>query len=853
MIAVLNGLVFVWVLLQLRADARARLADELAIEQDLGLDEALALTPGAMAPRRRGLADHDPALSPGSAAALSEPPATPFSAAGIFPDASPKPTLGRAGSAAPASTVSAAAAGGGPLGAATTGTAAALAVAPAPTRAAPLATKPSLPTWTPRASFEETGITGWFRSRFNERPIRPDRTATLRSEGGGRLDRMDLLLIVVLVVSTLLLRTFRLAEPYQMHFDEVYHARTATEFLQSWRYGISHDIYEWTHPHLAKYAMAGGLVAWGGDSVQSTSDLGVPVVAATVEPRRIDELAPGQRAGERLHVATGSEIRTYDLTTRDLVSVVPAPGASALTVDETGHRLVIGYADGQLATLDLDLVGDGGVETGLTPDVLVTVEQPIDRLFVTEDGGFVVVAGTERVTSVDLDAGTVAGTLDLPGVAALAGGGTGAALVAETDELTDPAAVASSLAEILSTDAAEYETLLTEAAPGTTVVLGDPGSGDARTALDAAISDGTLPGIRVDTVPRVAIATDDGVAFIDPTTASLITTIALDGGAHGLALVTGLDSPRLYVTTGLPGDPQYDVIAVGGDAAANGPVDQGLNPLPGGGASEVLYDPATQMVHILGLAPNVDDDKAGADGYASDVWTVYVVEPHGNAVFADARLPDGFTPTVLGCRFQCRVPGPGPPADPGLRRRRPVRGHRRRLARVRVAAARGDRRGPDGRAPVPARPDPVPAPARCRTGRAVRAGRRDVLRPVADRHERRVRRAVHHRRLHALRRDLDGLVEGQGRVLAGDARHRRPARAGAREQVGRSLRDRGLAAPDPGPQRPRSGAVDPGVARDHGRPRLHGDQRAGGGGRGRPWLREPDLPVHHGRADPCWP
>ena len=50
------------------------------------------------------------------------------------------------------------------------------------------------------------------------------------------------------------MRTFRLAEPYQMHFDEVYHARTATEFLQGWRYGESHDIYEWTHPHLAKYA-----------------------------------------------------------------------------------------------------------------------------------------------------------------------------------------------------------------------------------------------------------------------------------------------------------------------------------------------------------------------------------------------------------------------------------------------------------------------------------------------------------------------------------------------------------------------------------------------------------------------
>ena len=347
-IAVLNGLVFAWVMLQLRADARARLTDELASEQELALEEALALPPGVNAPGRRRPASSAPTPAHASpVAALSEPPATPFSAAGIFPDASPTPNLGRKGSAAAAATGTTAASSLGSVAASALGSGAANGVAPPTTRPVPSAARPSLPTWTPRASFEETGITGWFRSRFNERPIRPDRTATLRSEGGGRLDRMDLLLIVVLVVSTLLLRTFRLAEPYQMHFDEVYHARTATEFLQSWRYGISHDIYEWTHPHLAKYAMAGGLVAWGGDSVQSTSDLGVPVVAATVEPRRIDELAPGQRAGERLHVATGTEIRTYDLTTRDLISVVPAPDASAVAVDELGKRLVIGYSDGR--------------------------------------------------------------------------------------------------------------------------------------------------------------------------------------------------------------------------------------------------------------------------------------------------------------------------------------------------------------------------------------------------------------------------------------------------------------------------------------------------------------------------
>ena len=97
----------------------------------------------------------------------------------------------------------------------------------------------------------------------------------------------------VLAVSLLTVRMWRLDEPYQMHFDEVYHPRTATEFLQDWRYGLSHDIYEWTHPHLAKYAMALGLVAFGEDGSAPTSQLGVPVVDATIEPRRDD----GQERG----------------------------------------------------------------------------------------------------------------------------------------------------------------------------------------------------------------------------------------------------------------------------------------------------------------------------------------------------------------------------------------------------------------------------------------------------------------------------------------------------------------------------------------------------------------------------
>ena len=101
----------------------------------------------------------------------------------------------------------------------------------------------------------------WTGSSTGSHPDRCARTgrATLTGEPPGRLDRLDLLMVVLVFLSAMTLRGFRIAEPYDMYFDEVYHARTAMEFLQDWRYDDPHDIYEWTHPHLAKYAMATGI------------------------------------------------------------------------------------------------------------------------------------------------------------------------------------------------------------------------------------------------------------------------------------------------------------------------------------------------------------------------------------------------------------------------------------------------------------------------------------------------------------------------------------------------------------------------------------------------------------------
>ena len=338
-LAVANGAIFLWALAQVRPSALARLTEELAAERELADAEEWEVD-----------ADEEP---------------LPEERGGAGARVMVGALAGAAGSAGAA----------GAVGVVGPPAAAAVAIAPSAVAATPLppAVSPALAaaavavpmaSWTPRPTLDEVGIRGWLKARFNELPVRPDRSATLRHEGGGRLDRLDLFLVVLLILGTMLLRTFRLAEPYQMHFDEVYHARTATEFLQAWRYGISHDIYEWTHPHVAKYLMAGGLVAFGNDKVNATSDLGVPVVAAAVEPRRLDETAPGGAAGERLHIATGTEIRTYDLVTRDLVSTVPAEGATALAIDETGNQLVIGYGDGRIATLGLDLIDGAGGDAG---------------------------------------------------------------------------------------------------------------------------------------------------------------------------------------------------------------------------------------------------------------------------------------------------------------------------------------------------------------------------------------------------------------------------------------------------------------------------------------------------------
>jgi hypothetical protein len=468
-------------------------------------------------------------------------------------------------------------------------------------------------------------------------PAPYDRSAALGREGGGRFDRLDLVLLVILVVATLCLRTFRLEEPRRMHFDEVYHARTALEFLQHWQYGEPHGIYEFTHPHLAKYAMAAGVVLFGDNRVVATSDVGSPVRDAAIEPRWDDPAAAGPgavtRGGERLYLATGDRLEVHDLRTRERLASFAVPGARAVAVAATARQVYVGTAGGEILVLatavsadelrgasDAELAALGPVSFA---EVGGPAGQPVERLWTTGSGDYVLAGLPDGgLATVDAATGAELSRLTLPGLSDVADAGRIPALVAVPAEVPDAGTAATEVALLVGGDEAAYRELLTRDAPEVILTSDLAGS---REAVDQAIAEGRLPGLAVRDVPRVAAATSAGITFVEPATGRETGSVPLAEPATGLAEVTGIDEPTLYAASG-------DVLAVvkvpTGDTAAS--LDRTVwMPAP---LERVAYNPGSQLLHALGRAP----DGAGS--------TVYVVEPRGGSVFADAALP--FAPSA---------------------------------------------------------------------------------------------------------------------------------------------------------------------------------------------------------------
>ncbi len=480
------------------------------------------------------------------------------------------------------------------------------------------------------------GERGFLRGLLNRRPRLPDRSRSLWGERGGRLDKLDVLIMVVLLVGVLTLRLFRLSDPYEFHFDEVYHARTAMEFLQDWRYGMPHEIYEFTHPHLAKYAMAEGITYLGDNKVTATAQLGGSISALLIEPRRDDANLANGRAGDRLYVAGGDTIRVYDLASRALIATFDLPGAQALALDTADHRVFVGTASGVIATIDTTVELDPlrtssppAAPNGTVPPTLANLGVGISLLWVSPDGS-ALAAGTSGsdVVAVDPTRGTLGGRVHVDGLADFADGGNTNGLVATPAAITDPTAEAKTLAGITGLDSATIENRLraiaNQGGETPTAVLGTI-DGKASDAIGAAISGGKLTGFAIQPLPMVAVAGRAGVTFISGPTGTLSQLIGTDAAATGLADVTGIDTPKLYVAEA---DRKVAMLSIGDSSAGTlaAPTKLSTFAMPGA-VTKITYDDVTKMVHVLGRTP---------DGTGQ---TVYVVEPHANATYADAVLP----------------------------------------------------------------------------------------------------------------------------------------------------------------------------------------------------------------------
>ena len=245
--------------------------------------------------------------------------------------------------------------------------------------------------------------------------LAPDPADPYLREPRRGLDRRDALILLGLVLFALVFRLWRLDVPRGQHFDEVYHARSATEFLGSWQHGWDRDVYEWTHPMLAKYLIAGGIVLADPNRVVETRsvDRGTPSLA--VAPRRSSEnrdrsivfrLAPPSTV-VATEAGSGEEVARW---------TVPGPVAT-LAYDEHGPRLLVGRADGGRVET-YELAGLLASPDGRAPPAGVPIDtdlESVSEIVVSDEaGGPTLVRGPSAVVVVDGETGTLVGRIEGP-------------------------------------------------------------------------------------------------------------------------------------------------------------------------------------------------------------------------------------------------------------------------------------------------------------------------------------------------------------------------------------------------------------------------------------------------------
>ena len=670
---------------------------------------------------------------------------------------------------------------------------------------------------------------GWLRARLADPPLRADRSrARSHGERGGRLDRLDVWSSPSSSFSLLTVRMWRLDEPYQMHFDEVYHAADRDRVPP----GLA------LRPvarHLRVDPPAPGQVRDGaghrrcGARTRSAPRASSACrsgrrrrAAARRPPRATDGPATGcgVATGQR-----GPRLRPRDARARRRARRARRGGARRRRRPSTAVRRRRRRARSRRSTSPRRL---GRARRGSTPSRRSAPSTTRStRLLVTDDGRrswpprtTAVTASTRRRRDPRLGRRSTASP-------------TGARPARADRSSADPAAVddrgrrAATLAELLGGDAADYEAALRP--PGPTA-RSSSAAGQRRRPGPASrprSTTGAWPGCPIVDLPRIAVATAAGVAFIDPTPRPVVTTIELDGGAHGLAWSSASTTRSCTSRAARPTSPATR----SSPSAATAPRTARRQRQPPaarpGDAGRLRRRHASRSTSWAGARAR-RRGRRPVDRLRRRAARATPSTPTRRCRPSSRRRPGSWTSNRS-------YPTDGSPAAARVRRRRRDRVDRDRLARVRLAAARRHRRRRSWRVCLYVL-------ARILFRRRTVAGlvglfvaaRRDALRPVPDRHERRLRRRCSSSpRTRSSRRSgrAGGGRRGSRSWLAMPV-DRRPARPRARLEVGRGLRHRraGAAAPRRAARSAGSLADRSGSIAHHHRARLHRHHRPEGEG-----------------------
>ena len=134
------------------------------------------------------------------------------------------------------------------------------------------------------------------------------------------------------------------------------------------------------------------------------------------EPAYPDPASADGVGGDRLIIATGTDVRVAQSGQLEATRVLAAPGAIAVAVDPQGHWVVIGSTDGTISRVSssaLDVLG-----AGATP-VLESVERvsrAVKRIWSIGGGRIAVLDASDTLTAFEVSTGALLSSIKVPGL-----------------------------------------------------------------------------------------------------------------------------------------------------------------------------------------------------------------------------------------------------------------------------------------------------------------------------------------------------------------------------------------------------------------------------------------------------